>query len=179
MDEEFDIYAYGAAAAATGAQVEGSSTTARILRLRAFGGLIKSGIINPSILISITSRNVFIHVLLVFVSSTFGAAVLVTLAMSQEVLAPNALIIAAAAGAPLMVGTVMLQTTGPVVTIGSIGWDAPSGYTFARVVQNHGYHICEYKSAAAAGAVFGGLVWIIKLPFSHVMKQEEENRPQA
>jgi hypothetical protein len=62
----------------------------------------------------------------------------------------------AAAGAPVMAGTAMLQATGvsksacllgshsrlmrigPVTSIQSVGWDALAGYTFARVAQNYG-----------------------------------------
>jgi hypothetical protein len=70
--------AAGAAAAATGAHVNGNATTAQILRLGALGGLIKSGILNAAALLGLTSNNIFVHVLITFAGSSFGSAVLAT-----------------------------------------------------------------------------------------------------
>jgi hypothetical protein len=70
--------AAGTAAAATGAHVNGNEITARILRLGALGGLIKSGILNAATLLALVTDNVFVLVLLFFAGSSFGAAVLAT-----------------------------------------------------------------------------------------------------
>ncbi|CRG85088.1 hypothetical protein PISL3812_02224 [Talaromyces islandicus] len=133
--------AAGAAAAATGAHVNGDATTAQILRLGALGGLIKSGILNAAVLLCLTAgNNIFLLVLLAFAGSSFGSAVLATSVIALRSLGdvPNELLIAAvAAGAPLTAGTAALDASGPVASIQSIGWDALSGYTFARVAQNH------------------------------------------
>ena len=78
--------AAGAAAAATGAHVNGNATTAQVLGLGAIAGLLKSGIMNAAVLMSLTMNNVFVEVLLIYVMSTFGAAVLVTSYVALKVL---------------------------------------------------------------------------------------------
>jgi hypothetical protein len=78
--------AAGVAASATGAHVNGSITTIRILRWGALGGVIKSGILNAAILVSMMAKNFILKALLVFVATTFGMAVLITFALSQEAL---------------------------------------------------------------------------------------------
>ncbi len=78
--------AAGAAAAAAGAHVNGNAKTALVLQYGALGGVMKSGVINLSKLISMTTPNLLIRLPLLFVGSTFGAAVLITLAISQKVL---------------------------------------------------------------------------------------------
>jgi hypothetical protein len=45
---------------------------------------MKSGMINFSKLIGITTSSIYIQVSLLFVGSTFGAAILITLALSQK-----------------------------------------------------------------------------------------------
>ncbi|GFF56460.1 hypothetical protein IFM46972_10521 [Aspergillus udagawae] len=171
--------AAGTAAAATGAHVHGNEITAQILRLGALGGLIKSGILNAATLLALVSDNIFVLVLLCFAGSSFGAAVLATSIIALKSLGdvPNELLIAAAAaGAPLTAGTAVVFASGPVSSILAVGWDALSGYTFARVALNHNFYVCEYKSAAAAGAVFGVLVWFMKLPISLYYEARQKQR---
>ncbi|KAG8821406.1 hypothetical protein FRC17_009835, partial [Serendipita sp. 399] len=55
-------------------------------------------------------------------------------------------------------------------------YDALSGYTFARVAHNHGFDVCSYKAAAAAGAVFGVLIWAFKLPIKWVREAKKEEK---
>lgn len=78
--------AAGAAAAATGAHVEGAPTTSLILQTGAWAGLLKSGVLNFSVLIAMTSNNIFVTVITIVLGSSFGAAELVTLAVCQSVL---------------------------------------------------------------------------------------------
>ena len=78
--------AAAAAASATGAHVNHNATTTQVVQLGALGGVMKSGILNFTTLVSMTSNNLYITLPLVFMGSTFGMAVLVTLALSQNVL---------------------------------------------------------------------------------------------
>lgn len=48
--------------------------------------MLKSGILNSAILVSMTADNVFVTVIVVILGSSFGAAELVTLAVSQRIL---------------------------------------------------------------------------------------------
>jgi len=159
--------AAGAAAAATGAHVNGSSLSKEILQLGALGGAIKSGAINFAILISSTT-SIFTQLSIVILTSSFGVALLVTLAITQKLMSQTPmelLVAAAAAAAPLMPGTVLLDATQAVVSLQCIGWDALAGYTFARVAHNHGYIVCSLKAATAAGGIYGSIVYVAKLPW--------------
>jgi hypothetical protein len=77
--------AAGAAAAATGAHVNGTPLTEKILQLGALGGVIKSGVLNFAILIASTT-GFFTSLLLVIITSSFGVTLLVTLALTQKVM---------------------------------------------------------------------------------------------
>ncbi|KAG8856833.1 hypothetical protein FRB91_000283 [Serendipita sp. 411] len=179
--------AAGAAAAATGAHVNGNPTTGEILRIGAWAAVIKSGILNYSMLTFIMSTSAT-NVIILFATTSFGSAFVVTLAVTQRVLhsTPDALLIGAlAAGAPLTLGGAILVGNSPIVSSlpANAAWDALAGYTFARVAHNHGepmsngvkirmfthleragFDVCSYKAAAAAGAVFGVLIWVFKPP---------------
>lgn len=118
--------------------MNGDATTQQILQYGALGGVMKSGMINFSKLIGITTSSIYIQVSLLFVGSTFGAAILITLALSQKAMqqsvyfdaslqhvrwtddretAPTELVIAAAAaGAPLLAGTLMMEASGTVLS---------------------------------------------------------------
>lgn len=78
--------AAGAAAAAAGAHVNGSEKTADIIRLGALGGIIKSGILNFTVLVCLTSTSTFHHLIMTLLSSPFGMAMVVTLYLSQKAL---------------------------------------------------------------------------------------------
>ncbi|KAF4119832.1 hypothetical protein GMORB2_3520 [Geosmithia morbida] len=145
--------AAGAAAAATGAHVEGAPITTLVVQTGAWAGLLKSGVLNFSVLIAMTTQNVFVFVITIFLGSSFGASELVTLAVCQSILGRS-----------------------PIASIIAIGWDALTGYTFARVAHNHGYDVCHYKSAAAAGAVYGSLVWFVRLPITILMQARSNNQ---
>jgi hypothetical protein len=80
--------AAGAAAAATGAHVNGSSLSKEILQLGALGGAIKSGAINFAILISSTT-GLFTQLSIVILTSSFGVALLVTLAITQKLMSQS------------------------------------------------------------------------------------------
>ncbi|KAG8803251.1 hypothetical protein FRC18_007350, partial [Serendipita sp. 400] len=98
--------AAGAAAAATGAHVNGNRTTEEIVRLGALAGVMKSGILNYSLLVSSTSSS-SASLAMMFATSTFGMAFVVTLAMAEKTIhtIPDPLLIGAlAAGAPLTAG---------------------------------------------------------------------------
>ncbi|KAG8828183.1 hypothetical protein FRC17_007592 [Serendipita sp. 399] len=177
--------AAGAAAAATGAHVNGNGSTKEIVRLGALAGVIKSGILNYSLLVSSISSSP-VSVAVIFATSTFGMAFIVTLAMAEKTIhmTPDSLLIGAlAAGAPLTAGGAIASST---ATVGGFlplnaAFDALAGYTFARVAHNHGFDVCRYQAAAAAGAVFGVLLWIFKLPIncfaqSDTRKAEETGR---
>ncbi|KAG8827890.1 hypothetical protein FRC17_007693 [Serendipita sp. 399] len=190
--------AAGAAAAATGAHVNGSPTTTQVLRLGALAGVIKSGVFNYSFLISSMSSGSTAFVMML-TGSTFGIAFIVTNAIAQRVLhaVPDSLLIAAlATAAPLTVGGAVslvgdnFQPPFWVVfifsdtksiwaeesfeeikefvllfsqIIGDPAFNALAGYTFARVAHNHGFDLCKYNAGAAAGAVYGFLIWICNL----------------
>ena len=59
-------------------------------------------------------------------------------------------------------------------------WNSSSINTSIRtrnfLTPTKGYHVCEYKAAAAAGAVFGVLVWFMKLPLAIYMEAKEKNK---
>ncbi|KAL2831524.1 hypothetical protein BDW59DRAFT_157950 [Aspergillus cavernicola] len=122
MDPEYPLYinvvihlAAGSAAAATGAHVNGNATTGQILRLGALGGFVKSGILNSTVLLALTSNNILVRVLLTFAGSSFGSAVLATSIIAMKSLGdvPDELLIAvAAAGARLTAGTAALDASG-------------------------------------------------------------------
>ena len=78
--------AAGAAAAAAGAHVNGSEKTVDIVRLGALGGVIKSGILNFTCLVCLTSTNHFHYLVMTFLLSPFGMAMVVTLYLSQKAL---------------------------------------------------------------------------------------------
>ncbi|RYP14042.1 hypothetical protein DL767_010439 [Monosporascus sp. MG133] len=179
--------AAGAAAAATGAHVNGDPTTRLVLQTGAWAGVSKSGVLNFTVLISMTTDNIFVKVLMIVLGSPFGQALLVTLAVGQKILGRivnELLIAAAAAAAPLTAGSVMVEATGGVYSIQAAGWDALGGYTFARLPirasqRSRAYrfaefHVCEYKSAAAAGGVFGILVWFMRLPLTKFLEMRAE-----
>ncbi|KAI9743097.1 MAG: hypothetical protein M1818_003392 [Claussenomyces sp. TS43310] len=179
--------AAGAAAAATGAHVNGSPITPDVLHLGAVAGVLGAGILSFSTLVKATSGFTVGNVLS-FMLSTFGMAFVVTTFLAQKVLgeAPDSILIAAiATGAPLLAGNVF-QNPADVDTaysIFSIPFDALAGYTFARVASNHGiasshpydscfilggdrYDLCAFNAAAAAGAVYGGIIVVWKIPFA-------------
>ncbi|KAL4860772.1 hypothetical protein BDV12DRAFT_204700 [Aspergillus spectabilis] len=144
----------GTAAAATGAHINGNALTAEMLRLGALGDYF------------------------LFAGSSFGSAVLATSIIAERSLGnvPDAVLIAAAtAGAPLSAGTVAVTGYGPLGSMITIGFDSLSGYTFARVAQNYGFQVCQYESAAAAGAVFGVLVWFMNLPLVYWIDSRRES----
>lgn len=80
----------------------------------------------------------------------------------------------------------------------SVGWDALTGYTFARVASNHGmytsysltykprglvnanervgYEVCTLNAAAAAGACFGVVMIVWKLPYALCLSALKDRR---
>ncbi|KAG8827891.1 hypothetical protein FRC17_007694 [Serendipita sp. 399] len=171
--------AAGAAAAATGAHVNGNGSTKEIVRLGALAGFMKSGILNYSLLVSSTSSST-VSFAVMFATSTFGMAFIVTLAMAEKTIH---MIGALAAGAPLTAGGAIASGAAAVGGFLPLNaaFDALAGYTFARVAHNHGFDVCRYQAAAAAGAVFGVLLWIFKLPIhcfvqSYTRQTEEKGR---
>ncbi|KAG8811142.1 hypothetical protein FRC17_002613, partial [Serendipita sp. 399] len=75
--------AAGAAAAATGAHVNGSPITGEVIRIGAWAAVIKSGILNYSFLVFIMSTSAT-SMIISFASTTFGIAFVVTLAVAQR-----------------------------------------------------------------------------------------------
>ncbi|KAG8828181.1 hypothetical protein FRC17_007590 [Serendipita sp. 399] len=139
--------AAGAAAAATGAHVNGGQIAKQALRLGALGDIPHK---------------------------RAGGVV------------PEQLLIAAlAAGLPLTAASTMFALD--VHSESALPLKIPlytlTGYTFARVANNHGFPICKYQAAAAAGAVFGATDWVWKLPIhsttqEHFRKHREARRRQ-
>ncbi|KAI9367875.1 hypothetical protein BJX61DRAFT_547069 [Aspergillus egyptiacus] len=173
--------AAGVAAAATGAHVNGDPITNRILTLGAIGGVVKSAVLCVAGLLSLTSANIYVSVLVIFVASSFGAAILTTTIIAGYALGrvPDQLLIAAvAAGAPLISGMAASNASTTLSALG-IGFDALGGYTFSRVAENHSFHICNHDAAAAAGAVFGSVVYIGRMPLRFYLKKRQFERVLA
>ena len=109
----------------------------------------------------------------------------------------------------MMTALARLEFLDSVMIFVSVGCHALSGYTFAHVAENHGmfiqqksfhsnelffhlisdsltpvkgYHVCEYKAAAAAGAVFAAVSLLIslssKIEFSNHTNSRRERENQ-
>jgi len=75
----------GVAAARTGARVNGSQITGDVVRIGAIAGVIKSGVLNFSLLISKSNQDIIASTT-IFGLSSFGISFIVTVAIAQQVL---------------------------------------------------------------------------------------------
>ncbi|KDR77967.1 hypothetical protein GALMADRAFT_1295472 [Galerina marginata CBS 339.88] len=175
----------GAAAAATGAHVNGSEVTAEIVRSGALAAVMASGLLTFCTIAS--GYNLFDmlsgsgstgHPMKFFLTvgvTTFGIAFLVVFAMSQRLLGevPDAMLIASLAAAfPLTMGSSIQQLAIPNMNglpITAV-FDTLGAFVFVRVSQDHGFHVCTGRAAAAAGAVFGCILYVLRLPYAIAVK---------
>ena len=75
----------GIAASRTGAHVNGNPITSEVVRVGALAGVIKSGVLNFSLLVARANTDIVASTL-IFGLSSFGIAFIVTVAIAQEVL---------------------------------------------------------------------------------------------
>lgn len=71
--------------------MNGSAKTTQVLHLGAIGGLMQSGILNFAAMVCMLSTSTHHYLILVFLLSSFGIAVVVTLFLTQKVLGESAL----------------------------------------------------------------------------------------
>jgi hypothetical protein len=77
--------AAGAAAASTGAHVNGDAVTNQVAYFGALGGVVKSGILNAIVLLALCTQKHWIYGIFVLATSTFGTALLTTYVMSEKI----------------------------------------------------------------------------------------------
>ncbi|KAI9785190.1 MAG: hypothetical protein M1839_000828 [Geoglossum umbratile] len=181
----------GVLAALAGASASGSVATRNVLQLGALAGVIKSGMSSFAVLSSRATVN-DAALAVIHVAATFTIPFIVTSFIAQRALhqVPNALTTAAlATSAPLLFSNTLytlpvvqqpllytlFQLTGRIpmgrlpISLSiecfllTIGFDALSGFTFARVARNHGYTAIKENAAAGAGAVFGVTIYVANL----------------
>ncbi|KAJ9138912.1 hypothetical protein NKR23_g8207 [Pleurostoma richardsiae] len=181
--------AAGAAAVAMGAHVEGVSVTGHALGIGTVAATTKSGLLAFVGFLGLAhNMNIAARMLLIIATSVFGISIIITTQVCNAVLGqtPSELLIAAVVAAiPLQweemgmyIGSKAYRekdsstgeqktrfVPGSVLTswLALVGFDALGGYTFARVAQNQGMHICGLGSAAASGAVYGMLSGIPRM----------------
>ncbi|KAK3361415.1 hypothetical protein B0T24DRAFT_641566 [Lasiosphaeria ovina] len=185
----------GAAAAATGAHVNGDPVTSGIVRYGALGGVIGSGVLGVCVFVAKAASTVTSSTL-VFAVSPLGAGFAIALAICNRVLgeAPNAILLGAILGGiPTIFGSSWNAAGGPnrsllimadavrassdaiglslfvvsiLAALAGIGFDAIGGAVFAQVARTNGFPICTLGSAAAAGAVYSVIVYILHIPQS-------------
>ncbi|OCK83472.1 hypothetical protein K432DRAFT_390377 [Lepidopterella palustris CBS 459.81] len=185
----------GAAAATTGAHVNGNMPTSYIAQSGAVGGVISSGIFSFSTFVG-RGASTTVPAGTAFAATSFGHVFAVTVAVSSRVLGhcPNAILVSSvAAAAPLSLGhswnestqipnrikeffensSVALPALGIFIIMG-VGFDALAGYTFVTVAHSHSYYICSGTAAATAGAVYGAIVIGFRIPQIMLIKKRKE-----